>query len=71
MGLGKFWPDLENSEAFVMSLEVSFLRVFFASRGLEFFLLKGLGVSDLSFFRLVFWSRVFFFFFAVLGQNLS
>ena len=29
MGLGKVWPDLEISEAFLMGLEVSFLHIFF------------------------------------------
>ena len=28
VGLGKFWPDLEISEAFLICLEVSFSRVF-------------------------------------------
>ena len=46
MGLGKFWPDLEISEAFLMGLEVSFLD--------NFFLPKGFGVSSLSFFFFLF-----------------
>ena len=42
MGLGKFWPDLEIAEAFVMGLEISFSGDFvsrrfdFLSLGLEF-----------------------------------
>ena len=43
MGLGKVWPDLEILEVFLMGVEVSFLDNFF-------FLPKGFGVSDLSFF---------------------
>ena len=35
LGLGKFWSDLEISEAFLMSHEVSFFCVFFVSRSLE------------------------------------
>ena len=53
VGLGKVWPDLEISEAFLMGLEVSFLH--------NFFLPKGFGVSDLSFFSflLLFRSHIF------------
>ena len=35
VGLGKFWPDLEISEAFVIGLEI-WLSGDFASRSLEF-----------------------------------
>ena len=35
VGLRKFWPDLENSEAYVIGLEVSFSGDF-ASRSLAF-----------------------------------
>ena len=35
MGLGKLWPDLEISEAFVIALKVSFLGDF-ASWSLDF-----------------------------------
>ena len=35
VGLRKFWPDLENSQASVLGLEVSFSGDF-ASRSLEF-----------------------------------
>ena len=56
MGLGKFWPDLEISEALLMGFEVSFSSDFcvLESRYI-FFLPKDLGVSDLSFFITV-WS---------------
>lgn len=37
MGLGKFWPDLEISEAFLMGLEVSFLGAFWVSVSSIFF----------------------------------
>lgn len=46
VGLGKFWSDLDISEAFLMGREVSFSRVFFASRSLtesRIFLQTGLG----------------------------
>ena len=41
MGLGKFWPNLEISEPFVIGLEVSFSDDF-ASRSLDSFLSLGL-----------------------------
>jgi len=44
--LGNFGSDLEISETFVTSHEVSFFKCFFRSRSLEFFS-QGLGVSDL------------------------
>ena len=37
MGLGKFWPDLEISEAFFMSLDFSFSGDFDLSESLIFF----------------------------------
>ena len=48
VGLGKFWQDLEISEAFLISLEVSFLHGcihFFESRN---FLPKSLGLGFLT-----------------------
>ena len=49
VGLGKFWQDLEISEAFLISLEVSFLHglffTFFESRN---FLPKSLGLGFLT-----------------------
>ena len=49
MGIGKCWQDLEISEAFLISLEVSFLHglflPFFESRN---FLPKGLGLGFLT-----------------------
>ena len=33
MSLGKVWPHLEISEAFLMGLEVSFLHNFFFAKG--------------------------------------
>ena len=48
VGLGKFWQDLEISEAFLISLEVSFLHgciYFFESRN---FLPKSLGLGFLT-----------------------
>ena len=49
VGLGKFWQDLEISEAFLISLEVLFLHglflVFFESRN---FLPKSLGLGFLT-----------------------
>ena len=47
LGLGKFWSDLEISEAFLMSHEVSFFFVFFVSRSLEFL---AAGSRSLGFF---------------------
>ena len=44
--LGNFWSNLEISETFMTSHEVSFFMCFFRSRSLEFFS-QGLGVSDL------------------------
>ena len=42
MGLGKVWPDLEISEPFDGSQSLIFTQFFY--------LPKGFGVSDLSFF---------------------
>ena len=47
LGLGKFWSDLEISEVFLMSHEVSFFCVFFVSRSLEFL---AAGSRSLGFF---------------------
>ena len=44
VGLGKFWQDLEISEAFLISLEVSFLHgLFFPFLSLETFYLRVSG----------------------------
>ena len=43
VGLGKFWLDLEISEAFLISLEVSFLH--------DLFLPSNLGLASLEFYH--------------------
>ena len=58
LGLGKFWSDLEISEAFLMSHEVSFFCVSLCL-GVSNFWLQGLVVSD------------FFISAEVLDQNVS
>ena len=52
LGLGKFCSNLEISEAFSMSLEISFSCVSLC-RGFSNFWLRGLGVSDF-----VFWPTI-------------
>ena len=46
LGLGKFWSDLEISEAFVMSHEVSFFFLCSLCLGVSNFWPQGLVVSD-------------------------
>ena len=50
VGLGKFWQDLEISETFLISLEVSFLHgLFLLFLGLEtFYQGKSLGLGFLT-----------------------
>ena len=60
VGLGKFWPDLEISEALLMGLEVSFWSDFCVLES-RFFFTKGSRslVFVVFYFRLVFRSRKF------------
>ena len=46
VGLGKFWQDLENLEAFLISLEVSFLHgLFLLSLSLKTFYQRVSGLD--------------------------
>lgn len=51
MGLGKFWPDLEISEAFFMGLEVSFLSDFCVSVSRVCLFFFPFGLPKSKFFR--------------------
>lgn len=51
MGLGKFWPDLEISEAFLMGLEVSRSSDFCVSESRICLFFFPFGLQKSKFFR--------------------
>ena len=51
MGLGKFWPDLEISEAFLTGLEVSFSSDFCVSESRICLFFFPFGLQKSKFFR--------------------
>ena len=51
MGLGKVWPDLEISEAFLMGLEISFSGDFCISESEISFADGSIWSSGVEFFR--------------------
>ena len=69
--LGKFWQDLEISEAFLISLEVSFLHGLFLLCLSRNFLPKSLRLGRPFLTKVTRWSRSMPTFYALIGHNLT